>query len=481
MELLIEHLFAKKRLNEAFSVFRRNKALVANAHICYKFDEERAKKNGYKYLPSRLREMDAFLPYEVSLDPTRAGVFMKLSDYGIQETDVIWVDAGNFEANRTIFLDEEVLGLDCEFHDSDCTNFNDTRVATLQVAAKTKCAIFDVMGLEKCGGFAEWLQQMLETPAILKIGHSFDGDVRMLNQTFKTQIAPQSLVQVEKLVPGKRTMGLKTMVKEYFQKEFCKFNQVSAWFQRPLRRAQLHYAALDAVVMIPLYERLKALPQSPSPASQGPSAKPKKKKKPRKKKRYVEVKPEEAEPGEEKASGEVLTFNTVFSRQEYIDKEPRFVVDSSLRRLSRLMRNLALDTENEDGYKYSDLVDIGTQEGRVIVTRNKIFKQNSKVRWIHLREDKLEVQMKALIAFLDLRIRNSQLMTRCVKCNNGDLKVTTFEEVKKHLQGNGYDFKHNMQDIKQFWLCEKCTQVYWEGGQFANARKNYQVFVTDFD
>lgn len=281
IELLIEYLFSKKKVNEAYSVFKRNEALVTNGHILYKFEEQRVSQNGYKLLPNKLRTMDDFLPYEVILDPTKAEAFAKLADYGIQESDVTFIDSSNFAEYREAFLDEPILGLDCEFRDNDCTNFNDTKVATLQVASKTKCAIFDVMDLEKCGGFAEWLQKMLETPSILKIGHSFSGDVKMLNQTFHTQINPQNLVEIEKVLPTKRIKGLKTLMKEYFNKEFCKFNQVSAWFQRPLRRSQVHYAALDAVTMIPLYERLKTVAQD-SPQMQ-PESLSKKKKKKRKK------------------------------------------------------------------------------------------------------------------------------------------------------------------------------------------------------
>ena len=98
---------------------------------------------------------------------------------------------------------------------------------------------------------------MLESPTIIKIGHSFSGDVRMLNQTFKTEIDPKNLVEVQKMIKSKSTRGLKFMVNEYLQKDFCKFNQMSGWFLRPLRKSQIHYAALDAVAMIPIYELLK--------------------------------------------------------------------------------------------------------------------------------------------------------------------------------------------------------------------------------
>ncbi len=40
------------------------------------------------------------------------------------------------------------------------------------------------------------------------------------------------------------------------RKIMCKFNQVSEWQSRPLRKSQLHYAALDAVILLTLFNSL---------------------------------------------------------------------------------------------------------------------------------------------------------------------------------------------------------------------------------
>ena len=47
------------------------------------------------------------------------------------------------------------------------------------------------------------------------------------------------------------------MVEKLIGKKLCKFEQRSNWNRRPLKKSQLHYAALDALVCEVLYDILK--------------------------------------------------------------------------------------------------------------------------------------------------------------------------------------------------------------------------------
>ena len=50
-------------------------------------------------------------------------------------------------------------------------------------------------------------------------------------------------------------ISLKDIVKKMFNKSLSKYEQCSGWNNRPLRRAQLHYAALDAFALIKIYKK----------------------------------------------------------------------------------------------------------------------------------------------------------------------------------------------------------------------------------
>lgn len=67
------------------------------------------------------------------------------------------------------------------------------------------------------------------------------------------------IAEIFKNLTGSKKSSLDYMCSQILKKKLCKFNQVSDWESRPLRKAQIHYAALDAVVVFELYWKMKKL------------------------------------------------------------------------------------------------------------------------------------------------------------------------------------------------------------------------------
>ena len=57
------------------------------------------------------------------------------------------------------------------------------------------------------------------------------------------------------LVPGDKYFGLAHITEVIIGKKLSKGDQCSNWNLRPLRKAQLHYGAMDSVVLLKIYEK----------------------------------------------------------------------------------------------------------------------------------------------------------------------------------------------------------------------------------
>jgi uncharacterized protein with PIN domain len=82
-----------------------------------------------------------------------------------------------------------------------------------------------------------------------------------------------------------------------------------------------------------------------------------------------------------------------------------------------------------------------------------------------------------VIKLLGMKISKRDLLSRCVKCNDPTLKAITFEDAMQSLKWDNQDET----EIKEFWQCAGCKQIYWEGGNFENGQsmKMLELLMSD--
>lgn len=56
---------------------------------------------------------------------------------------------------------------------------------------------------------------------------------------------------------GEKKCSLEYQVRTILERKLSKFEQISDWDTRPLRKSQMHYAGMDAWVLIKLYEAMQ--------------------------------------------------------------------------------------------------------------------------------------------------------------------------------------------------------------------------------
>ena len=139
--------------------------------------------------------------------------------------------------------------------------------------------------------------------------------------------------------------------------------------------------------------------------------------------------------------------------------EPRFVLDGHLGRLTSHLRMLGLDCLYENTYEDGELVRISFEEGRILLTRDrlllmhKVITQGYLLRSLNSTEQLHEVvQRYGLVKWV-------KPFQRCMRCNH------LLESVEKEIILEKLE-PLTKKYFDEFKLCPACDQVYWKGSHY---------------
>ena len=185
-----------------------------------------------------------------------------------------------------IFEDDEFDGNDGDDGDDDGDGIS-RPAALLQISSRSQAFLFDLLELENVPEMQNLLRDILRDPSVLKLGFDVSGDIKVLRKTWQKfdeikgvidlkkvfadfddktvaglryrdpRSGMGSTVATERELPGariRRLMGLSKITELVLGKPLDKAVQVSNWEQRPLTARQVAYAALDAYVLVALYD-----------------------------------------------------------------------------------------------------------------------------------------------------------------------------------------------------------------------------------
>jgi len=237
--------------------------------------------------------------------------------------EVLFVnDATSFaEAHDILLAETKCIGLDLEcmikkFPVADAPKY----CQILQISTTSKTVIFDLESIPSKysnnsskafvprestedseetdstridpGQFDDLLYKLLYNGSLLKVGMSFDSDIKALTKQYpyfksfkcivKSYFELENLLSYLRTKPGqaafgadpvvenrirdalkktnfKREGGLATVVRHVLKKRLNKREQLSNWGHRPLRLSQLEYAAIDSAIEVSIYEKLQEI------------------------------------------------------------------------------------------------------------------------------------------------------------------------------------------------------------------------------
>ncbi len=145
----------------------------------------------------------------------------------------------------------------------------------------------------------------------------------------------------------------------------------------------------------------------------------------------------------------------------------RFVADGMLGKLTRWLRMLGHDVKYSSELGDKKLIEIAKTEGRILLTRDLELYQQATVQGVNsfFVEEKTEAEkLAALAKRFDFKLEIDIALSRCSKCNTR-IRPVAKEKVLDRIA------KNTASNYEDFWECDNCNQVYWQGSHWKRIDK----------
>lgn len=142
----------------------------------------------------------------------------------------------------------------------------------------------------------------------------------------------------------------------------------------------------------------------------------------------------------------------------------KFIADAMLGRLAKWLRLLGFDVLYYPDIGDREIIKIGLEQGRTVLTRDTRMLQCRVIRdVVFIRSDHISGQLLEMKDILDQPDPDSK--ERCVVCNGALYEVSDRSGIKDCVPDYIY---HN---FRSFMRCNVCDKVYWEGSHYKRIRE----------
>lgn len=144
---------------------------------------------------------------------------------------------------------EPLLAVDLE---ADSLHHYQEKVCLIQISTPSESVLIDPLALPDLSPLAP----VLADPAIRKIFHGADYDIRSLHRDFGIEVHNLFDTMIACQFLGEKEVGLAAVLLKRFGEELDKRYQKADWSKRPLSTDMIEYAVRDTSLLIELYGQL---------------------------------------------------------------------------------------------------------------------------------------------------------------------------------------------------------------------------------
>ncbi|MBE0570492.1 MAG: Mut7-C ubiquitin/RNAse domain-containing protein [Ignavibacteriaceae bacterium] len=148
-------------------------------------------------------------------------------------------------------------------------------------------------------------------------------------------------------------------------------------------------------------------------------------------------------------------------------RNPKFVADVHLGRLTKYLRMIGLDVLYKNNFDDDEIVSFSLKEKRAILTKDRgILKRNEVTHGYWIRTTKAEAQVEEVLERFNLQ-KEIKEFSRCIECND------LLEPIKKEKIIDQLPPKvAKLQN--EFYKCPSCNKFYWKGSHYLRMLKFVQ-------
>lgn len=144
--------------------------------------------------------------------------------------------------------------------------------------------------------------------------------------------------------------------------------------------------------------------------------------------------------------------------------EFRFIADSHLGGLARMLRMLGFDTLYDNNFHDDDIVALAGQDSRIVLSRDReLLKRRPIIYGCYPHAQKPAEQLREIVRRLDLA-QKAKPFTLCLHCNV-PLRAVSKASVLDRL------LPRVRQYYDRFSTCDACGRLYWQGSHWRNMQR----------